>query len=99
MTIPTQWHGGTSSDGEAPPAPLLGGAAGLPPPWITGDIEWPLGSKTIDGATYSVFTAEQQSRLGCNEDGGNKDGNTDAYCLNEDGKPVASVVLVGGVST
>ena len=50
-------------------APVLGGAAGLPPPWLTGGMEAPAGEETVGSATYARFTEEQQARLNCDKYG------------------------------
>ncbi len=49
--------------------PVLGGTAGLGPAFTRGEIEPPAGEKTVGGATIGVYTAEQQSRLGVDEEG------------------------------
>eukprot|EP00038_Savillea_parva_P007918 m.173308 g.173308 ORF g.173308 m.173308 type:complete len:130 (+) comp13676_c0_seq1:143-532(+) len=43
--------------------------AGLPPPWLTGDIERPAGERTDGSATFLVYTEEQQARLGVDAQG------------------------------
>ena len=47
----------------------LSSAKALPPPWITGQMEAPAGTKDMGGWTKAIFTAEQQARLGVNEEG------------------------------
>eukprot|EP00435_Cladocopium_sp_Y103_P018206 s3833_g4.t1 len=39
----------------------------LPPPWLTGKIEAPAGTKSMGSWTAKVFTPEQQARLGVDE--------------------------------
>ena len=41
----------------------------LPPPWLTGRMEAPAGTKNMGTWTASVFTPEQQERLNVTEDG------------------------------
>ena len=53
---------------SAEPA-VLGGTAGLGPAFTRGEIEPPAGEKTVGDATIGVYTAEQQSRLGVDEEG------------------------------
>jgi hypothetical protein len=43
--------------------------AGLPPPWLLGGIEAPAGEKQIGRGTFSIYTPEQQHRLGVDETG------------------------------
>eukprot|EP00038_Savillea_parva_P011631 m.198937 g.198937 ORF g.198937 m.198937 type:complete len:304 (+) comp20610_c0_seq1:29-940(+) len=43
--------------------------AGLPPPWLTGDMERPAGEVTDGSARYLVYTDEQQARLGVDAQG------------------------------
>jgi hypothetical protein len=49
--------------------PTAGGLQPLPPPWLTGQKEAPAGTKDMGGWTISVFTAEQQARLGVSAEG------------------------------
>ena len=49
--------------------PVLGGAAGLGPAFTRGEIEPPAGEKTVGSATIGVYSEEQQSRLGVDEEG------------------------------
>ena len=49
--------------------PTAGGLQALPPPWLTGQMEAPAGTKDMGGWTISVFTAEQQARLGVSAEG------------------------------
>mmetsp|Transcript_28547 Transcript_28547/g.66154 ORF Transcript_28547/g.66154 Transcript_28547/m.66154 type:complete len:263 (-) Transcript_28547:43-831(-) len=46
-----------------------GGAAGLPPPWVRGEIEAPAGRKNMGTWEAAVYTPEQQERLGVTETG------------------------------
>ena len=48
---------------------IVGGSAGLPPSWLSGKTEAPLGSKDMGGWTAAVFTEEQQTRLNVDEQG------------------------------
>eukprot|EP00041_Stephanoeca_diplocostata_P025508 m.669312 g.669312 ORF g.669312 m.669312 type:complete len:145 (+) comp22761_c0_seq5:173-607(+) len=48
---------------------MVGGKGGLPPPWLTGDMEKPAGTRTDGSATFLYFTEEQQNRLGVDEFG------------------------------
>ena len=41
----------------------------LPPPWLRGEMEAPAGEKDMGGWTRGVFTPEQQTRLGVDENG------------------------------
>eukprot|EP00438_Fugacium_kawagutii_P031449 Skav200325 [mRNA] locus=scaffold1760:150800:168374:- [translate_table: standard] len=41
----------------------------LPPPWLTGQMEAPAGTKNMGTWTAKVFTPEQQARLGVDEQG------------------------------
>ena len=50
-------------------SPNASGVKALPPPWLTGQMEAPAGTKDMGGWTKAVFTAEQQARLGVNEEG------------------------------
>ena len=50
-------------------AQMLGGAAGLGPAFTRGEIEPPAGEKTVGSATIGVYSEEQQSRLGVDEEG------------------------------
>eukprot|EP00750_Incisomonas_marina_P000030 INCI10017.1.p1 GENE.INCI10017.1~~INCI10017.1.p1 ORF type:complete len:506 (-),score=119.02 INCI10017.1:1580-3097(-) len=47
----------------------VGGSGGLPPAHITGGIEPPQGEKNNGSFTTRVYTAEQQARLGVDENG------------------------------
>ena len=48
------------------------GVQALPPAWVTGGIEAPAGTKDMGGWTAAVYTAEQQARLGVDEQGNKK---------------------------
>lgn len=48
---------------------VVGGSGGLPPAFITGGIEPPQGEKNNGSFTTRVYTAEQQARLGVDENG------------------------------
>jgi len=47
----------------------IGGKGGLPPNWILGKIEAPKGTKDMGTWISSVYTDEQQKRLGVDERG------------------------------
>jgi len=65
--------------GVDPSTMMLGaGDAGLPPPWLLGGIEAPAGEKQIGKGTFSVYTEEQQARLGIDETGNKIEPNTAA---------------------
>ena len=49
---------------------MIGGPASLGPAWTRGEIEKPAGSKDMGGWTATVYTVEQQNRLGIDEFGG-----------------------------
>lgn len=48
---------------------MIGGAAGLGPAWTRGQIEAPAGIQNMGSWTASVYTAEQQARLGVDGQG------------------------------
>jgi len=48
---------------------VLGGRAGLGPAWTRGEIEKPLGTKSMGTWEALVYTEEQQARLGVDESG------------------------------
>eukprot|EP00933_Yihiella_yeosuensis_P071569 TRINITY_DN7977_c1_g1_i4.p2 TRINITY_DN7977_c1_g1~~TRINITY_DN7977_c1_g1_i4.p2 ORF type:complete len:131 (+),score=39.05 TRINITY_DN7977_c1_g1_i4:40-432(+) len=48
---------------------VVGGMGGLPPPWVLGEIEKPAGEKDMGGWKALVYTEEQQTRLGVDEEG------------------------------
>lgn len=91
--------------------PVLGGTAGLGPAFTRGEIEPPAGEKTVGSATIGVYTAEQQARLGVDEEGKKLDDEHDlarfATCRSEgelaklqpepepEPEPPASVYTVG----
>jgi hypothetical protein len=88
------------SPGVAPEAaaepPMLGGTAGLGPAYTRGEIEPPAGEKTDGSATFGVYTAEQQSRLGVDEQG-KKIAATEPPVLGveEEGKKVEDAAATG----
>ena len=47
----------------------IGGAGGLGPAWTRGGIEAPAGEKNMGSWTSACYTAEQQARLGVDENG------------------------------
>ena len=62
--------GGGGGGLNAGAGPMLGAdGAGLPPPWLLGGIEAPAGEKKMGKGTFSVYTEEQQARLGVDETG------------------------------
>ena len=48
---------------------MVGGSSGLGPAWTRGEIERPLGTKSMGTWTAAVYTEEQQLRLGVDEQG------------------------------
>eukprot|EP00911_Craspedida_sp_UC1_P000281 UC1_evm1s215 len=47
----------------------VGGVGAIGPAWTRGDMEAPAGEKDMGGWTASVYTEEQQKRLGVDEQG------------------------------
>lgn len=57
---------GVDKSGKAQPRIVQGG---LPPPWLSGQMERPAGTEVRGTATFAVFTPEQQARLGVDKYG------------------------------
>merc|ERR1719444_212627 len=51
---------------------IVGGTASISPSWTRGDTEKPMGTKNMGTWTSAVYTSEQQSRLGVDEQGSKK---------------------------
>jgi nucleoredoxin len=62
---------GETEEGHAPlrAGRFTGGADVATPKWLRGEMEAPAGEQTVEGYTRGVFTAEQQARLGVDENG------------------------------
>ena len=79
-----------------PQRSVMGGAAGLPPKYLTdSSVEAPAGERTDGAATFAVYTSEQQERLGVNENGAPVDNKAWATWATEGHKDaIASFVQV-----
>lgn len=73
---------------------LVGGPISLGPAWTHGETEAPRGTRHLEGYTISVYTSEQQARLGVDEGGAPVPAATDGKAI-KDGAQDENHILIG----